>query len=101
MVKKQIKSKFAHSAKNHGPVAAYWEMQGGKGYVRNMLSSGKIGLGQAEQYCSWGCLAEQRETCSRGCIDSCSGGCADYVQGVVPGSMFCNAEEPAVYTVQS
>ena len=26
----------------------------------------------------------------------CSWGCANYVPGVVPGSMFCNAEEPTV-----
>ena len=30
----------------------------------------------------------------------CSGGCANYVPGVVPGSMFCNAEKPIVYTDQ-
>ena len=32
---------------------------------------------------------------------NCSGGCANYVPGVVPGSMFCNAGGPTVYTDQS
>ena len=37
----------------------------------------------------------------RGLSQLCFGGCANYVPGVVPGSIFCNAEEPTVYTDQS
>ena len=52
--------------------------------------------------CSWGCLVEQRERHVQGdvpihvlgVVQLCSGGCANFVAGVVPGSMFCNVEGP-------
>ena len=67
---------------------------------------GKLYMSTAVQYTAAAVLGvvwlnREREACSGGCTNSCSGGCANYVVGVVPGSMFCNAEGPTVYTDQS